>query len=128
MKGAKHMKVAGFCPMGCGETLQFEPAGNVVCVDDDCPAPYAVHDLLQDRETEHVVSYSADGRWNAQHPLRERLNGALLDCPIHRSLAAALPREPGRYRVRVQRPSNDSSLPGADYRPGDAGLTFERIT
>lgn len=118
----KHTKVAGFCPMGCGETLFLGAGGHVTCSLLKCPNPCAADGLLQDRETEHVVSYSEDGRWNAQHPLRERLNGALLDCPIHRALASALPRQPGRYRVRVQS-ANDSA-----YVPGDAGLTFERIT
>lgn len=116
-------KVAGYCPMGCGETLFLGEGGHVLCSLIECPNPAAVDELLQDRETEHVVSYSPDGRWNAQHPLRERLNGALLDCPIHRALASALPRKPGRYRVQV----HDPDLYSESYRPGDAGLDFEAI-
>lgn len=116
--------IAGYCPMGCGQTLFVGARGHVTCSLVGCPNPCAVDELLQDRETEHVVSYAENGRWNAQHPLRERLNGELLDCPIHRALAAALPRKPGRYRVKVHHADADSE----PYRPGDAGLDFEPIT
>jgi len=105
MNEAEHPQVAGWCPMGCGMTLVLpgdEEAGegNVTCAHPKCPRPSAVHELLQERETEHVVIVGED-TFSLQHPLRERLDGELFDCPAHRWLKAqdGPPVEPGRYRM-----------------------------
>lgn len=97
----KMQKVMGFCPMGCGATLFLGEGGHVTCSFVECPAPDAVDRLLADRDTEHIVRFDEQG-FSMQHPLRERLDGALLDCTLHARLRAEpeMPvPEPGVYRV-----------------------------
>lgn len=92
--------VVGYCPMGCGETLFLGNGGNVTCSLIGCPAPWAVDDLLHDRETEHVVELGAT-EFTVRHPLRERLNDELMTCELHDYLANldGPPRPQGRYRA-----------------------------
>lgn len=94
-------EVKGYCPMGCGGTLFLASGGYVTCSWIECPNPTAACDLLLDPETEHIVVLTADG-FSIQHPLRERLEGELFDCGLHRILSAAEgpPWLPGRYRAR----------------------------
>lgn len=96
------MKVAGCCPQGCGETLQRRGSDGVVwCGARDCPRPDSVHLVLQDPETEHVVSVGEFG-YTIQHPLRERVHGALFECSVHADVSNTVDErmgEPGRYRV-----------------------------
>jgi hypothetical protein len=89
--------------MGCGETLFVGSGGYITCSLDRCPNPTAVADLLEHRETEHIVVLN-DESFDVQHPLRERLNGDLFRCQIHQRIAAldGPPRRPGRYRVAVR--------------------------
>lgn len=95
--------VQGFCPMGCGETL-FLSGGRVTCGHALCPRPEAAFEILGDSETEHLVDVGAT-TFQIQHPLRERLDGELLCCPVHADLARAdgpprvLRLRDGRYRV-----------------------------
>jgi hypothetical protein len=91
--------VDGYCPMGCGRTL-FLADGVVVCSWQQCPRRDAVTDLLADKETEHVVQFGAD-TFTVRHPLRERLDDALMDCELHDDLAAMAgpPVRPGKYRA-----------------------------
>lgn len=79
------MRVRGYCPMGCGET--------------DCPDPTKLADLLDDRETEHVVEVG-ETSFNVLHPMRER-GGELFACELHSwmSALAGPPRVPGCYRA-----------------------------
>lgn len=93
--------VLGFCPMGCGPTLHLTEVGSVVCTESGCPQPGAVSELLRDNETEHLVTLEG-GRFTLRHPLRERLDGALENCPLHGWLQRQeeRPMPPGRYRVR----------------------------
>lgn len=109
------IEVAGYCPMGCGMTLVL--AGqNVTCSAPDCPCPDAVFALLQDPETEHVVTIRENG-FMVQHPLRERLNGDLHKCELHQELQAlgGPPEKPGRYRAVPHEPDADSEpWPGGD--------------
>jgi hypothetical protein len=96
-------EVAGYCPMGCGRTLFLGASGHVTCSGAHCPRPDAVDVLLGDRETEHVVELGAWG-FSVQHPLRERLDGALFGCGLHAAIAEqdGPPEVPGhRYRVRA---------------------------
>lgn len=97
--------IAGYCPMGCGETLSLVHihnggGGMVSCLNPGCPRPFAVSELLRDSETEHVVVVSEAG-YTAKHPMRERLNDALLHCLPQAAMARqAEMLPPGRYRVR----------------------------
>lgn len=98
------VKVAGFCPMGCGETLFVVNArdmrARVECCHEGCARPTAVDELLADVETDHIVEFGADG-FSVQHPLAERLDGDLFTCTLHEQLGAldGPPAAPGRYRV-----------------------------
>ncbi|MGW0578323.1 DUF6085 family protein [Streptomyces sp. NPDC002920] len=94
--------VAGHCPMGCGETLQRRAAdGIIVCSAAGCPRPNAVDVILREPETEHIVQFDEDG-FTIRHPLRERLDDALMRCELHR-FCAGLPGPPvgdnGRCRA-----------------------------
>lgn len=92
--------VQGHCPMGCGTTLFLGSGGYVTCRNLACPRPEAVSDLIDDRETEHQVTFDVDG-FTIRHPLRERLAEPLLDCDLHRFCAdmTGPPAQLGTYRV-----------------------------
>src|ERR1700689_2618814 len=92
--------VQGFCPLGCGETLFLAADGRVMCSGPDCPRPDAVTDLLADTESEHIVVFRP-AEFTVRHPLRERLDDALMDCDLHSDIAAmpGPPVAPGRYRA-----------------------------
>lgn len=94
-------RVQGHCPMGCGETLFLGSGGYVTCSFSTCPRPDAVADLLDDHETEHIVELGESG-FTVRHPLRERLDDALMQCDLHAYIASlpGPPSKPGRYRVR----------------------------
>lgn len=117
--------VFGVCPMGCGQTLQVDAIGTVSCYAPTCPRPDALALILQDRETEHVVTIHPDGSWTLRHPLRERLLDELEKCQLHRDMVAlqlGKAQQPGRYRVEknVLRPPGRRSY---SWEPvGDAQL------
>ena len=94
-------RIQGFCPMGCGTTLFVGEGGYLTCSHLKCPRPDAVSDLLADRETEHIAEIEAK-TFTIRHPLRERLDDALMECDLHAHLArlAKAPVRPGRYRAR----------------------------
>lgn len=75
-------RLAGYCPMGCGQHLFIGAGGFITCAWIDCPRPDAVSTLLEDRETEHVVLFGRAG-FTIRHPLRERLDDALMTCDLH---------------------------------------------
>lgn len=93
-------KIAGGCPMGCGPTLFLANSGNVMCSRLECPRPTAVSEILDDRETEHLVTFDLSG-FVVKHPLRERLDDALMACQLHDFIAGldGQPIEPGLYRA-----------------------------
>lgn len=95
--------VKGYCPMGCGETLFLGDGGHVTCSLLGCPRPSAVDEILCEREGEHVVEI-LPRTFNVLHPLRERIDGALLDCELGAWLKSqhGPPVKPGRYRVTAQ--------------------------
>lgn len=93
--------VRGYCP-ACGwPSLFIGAAGHIACSRIDCPRPTAVDEILADRETEHVVQFDP-GEFTVRHPLRERLDDTLMDCPLHHHIAGmdGPPVRPGRYRAR----------------------------
>jgi len=76
------VRLVGNCPMGCGPHLFVGAGGYITCAWIDCPHPDAVSTLLADRETEHVVQFGEAG-FTIRHPLRERLDDALMECDLH---------------------------------------------
>ncbi len=101
-----HPRVAGHCPMGCGETLSLGEGGHVTCSTVKCPDPVAVDKLLSvPPEYGHIVVFDIDGdTFTIAHPIVERLTGDLEHCPLQSYLCYLVgpPVGPGRYRV-VQR-------------------------
>lgn len=92
--------VTGYCPMGCGRTLFLADGGYVTCSYIHCPRRDAVADLLGDKETAHIVEFGAEV-FTVRHPLRERLDDALMTCALHEYIAGlgGPPVQPGRYRA-----------------------------
>lgn len=103
--------VAGRCPMGCGETLFLASGGCITCCRLQCPRPDAVTVLLADAETEHVVIFG-ETEFTVRHPLREHLDDELMDCELHKHIAAmpGIPVKPGTYRARWA--DYDAATPG----------------
>jgi hypothetical protein len=91
------MTIKGYCPMGCGQTLFIGKGGYITCSFIHCPDPSYVSDLLEDRQTEHIVKFTEDG-FTVQHPLRERKND-LMSCDLHVRLMQldGAPVKPGTY-------------------------------
>jgi len=112
--------VQGNCPMGCGEGLILGEGGVIWCAALLCPRPTAAAEILADRESEHIVIFG-ETEFTVRHPLRERLDDALMDCELHKDIAAmdGPPVTPGTYRARW-----------ADYNaatPGYGRWTWEAI-
>ena len=64
--------VLGYCPMGCGQTLEYDSSTlYILCRDTNCPNNAVVTKILLDPETNHLVTFDEMG-WSAIHPLRER--------------------------------------------------------
>lgn len=118
-----HPRVQGYCPMGCGETLFLGSGGHVTCSWLECTNPCAVGTILSDRETEHVVELLPE-TFNVKHPLRERLNDALLTCDMAAYLKGlgGPPRQPGTYRVTVDPKSGDWRFTPAPRTSNGEGL------
>lgn len=95
-------RIQGNCPMGCGETLFIGSGGYITCSYIPCPRPDAVATILAERETEHIVNFGRT-TFSLLHPLRERLDGELLDCALGRHITdlAGPPVCPGRYRAQL---------------------------
>jgi uncharacterized protein DUF6085 len=92
--------VRGHCP-ACGRhNLFVGQGGYLTCTTLACPRPDAVATLLEDREIEHVVEF-AETTFTVKHPLRERLDDALMRCRLHDDIHAMSgpPVMPGRYRA-----------------------------
>ena len=112
--------------MGCGQTLFLSRGGYVACSWFECPRPDAATSILDNSETEHVVTIRDDG-FTVEHPLRERLDGALHECRLHQDLRASdgPPEKPGRYRVTRHEPDEVSE----SYRPSPvSGWDFEAVS
>jgi hypothetical protein len=91
-------KIAGYCPMGCGQTLFVGNEGAVTCSALACSRPDAVHVILSDAEYNHVVIFGVK-HFSIKHPLRERCDDEFMDCSLLKYLRG-LSRpvfRPGRY-------------------------------
>jgi hypothetical protein len=86
--------------MGCGKTLFLADGGYVTCSYIHCPRRDAVAGIIADREISHIVEFGDDG-FTIRHPLRERLDDALMSCALHEYIAGlgGPPVKPGRYRA-----------------------------
>jgi Family of unknown function (DUF6085) len=109
--------------MGCGEGLVLGEGGVVWCASLLCPRPSAVSELLDDVETEHIVVFGPD-TFTVRHPLKERLDDALMECVLHDHIAAlpGPPVPPGRYRAEPSGGGWDWAAvpdPGGRSFPGD---------
>lgn len=96
------MHIEGYCPMGCGETLHVE-SFRIVCGDKDCPNPVSVSTILDDPETEHIVTLTSNN-FAIKHPPRERIGDKISDCDLHHRivnepLPAAVRYTEGTFRV-----------------------------
>jgi Family of unknown function (DUF6085) len=91
----------GFCPLGCADGLVVGPDRfSLMCPSPTCPRPGAVMEIITDLETEHVAVLT-DGGYTIRHPLRERLDDALLTCDLGEWMDQQNfpPAPSGRYRV-----------------------------
>lgn len=86
---------AAYCP-ACGQERlhRMEMTGHLKCMNDKCPNPIAAQHVLSDKEIHHIVRFK-DYAFNVKHPLRERIDGELLDCPIHAVVTAWLSGKSG---------------------------------
>lgn len=96
----KHAAIRGACPACGGESLFAGEGGYLTCSRSECPEPDAAHRILADHETEHIVQFDDTG-FTVRHPLRERLDDALMSCGLHLYCASlpGPPGTPGRYRA-----------------------------
>jgi hypothetical protein len=104
MMGAMTDRLEGHCPMGCGPTLVVAHGEREArCASAACPRPRAAAEILEDQEAEHIITIDRSG-FTLRHPLRERLDDALLECSLHALLASAYPADvaPGRYRITAR--------------------------
>lgn len=83
--------------------------------------PVIIADALGDHETEHIVQFE-ETTFSVQHPLSERLDGSLFDCPVHADISALAgpPVPPGRYRATA-------GVPGC-YHFEPVAVTLSRPT
>lgn len=80
--------VEGRCP-ACGHRSLFLGSGGyVTCSIVECKRPSAAADVLAAASPDHVVTLRHDG-FSITHPLVERLDESLHDCPLDRMLVAA---------------------------------------
>ena len=98
------IRVSGCCPV-CGTrnlALSLRPTtrGYIICQNQECSRPTAVHEILSDSEIHHVVDIREETEtFSLKHPLRERLDDALLDCRIFEDLKTVVMPSGGRWRI-----------------------------
>jgi hypothetical protein len=106
--------VEGRCP-ACGGRLHLE-GNRLACMASVCPRPTAAHEILNEpQRQDHIVSLSEDG-YSVQHPLVERLDNELLNCPLSNQVA-----EFGRDWVN---PENGGLLLDTPYRMWTEGGSY----
>jgi Family of unknown function (DUF6085) len=114
------VNIPGNCPLGCGEGLILGEGGVIWCGNLLCPRPSAAAEILADGEAAHVITLDEDS-FTVRHPLRERLDDALMTCSLHAYLAggAGPPQPPGRYRVTGDPPDLAWTILDAGTRAGN---------
>lgn len=94
--------VLGYCP-SCGRDRLFVPesGGAILCAHHGCPEPTAAHDILSDREMQHIAVIR-EKDFTLRHPLIERLDDRLMECRVNQMLVdLGTPPEPGEYLVTM---------------------------
>lgn len=80
-----YIRMAGWCPMGCGQTLLARPSStggaHIECYADGCPRPDAVSVILDNSETGHLIRFEKT-TFTILHPLAERLDTSSLSCDL----------------------------------------------
>lgn len=119
--------IHGFCPMGCGRTLFLNEKHQVMCGNDLCSDPLAVHEILGDPETEHIVELT-DYSFTIMHPIRERRDDNMFKCECHDAFHAlgGPPAPPGRYRAKPVPIEHDPT--SQSFRSPMTGETLEGWT
>ena len=98
------INIEGFCPMGCGPTLRAEESravNKIVCWYENCPDPLAAQRILHDPHADHLVNFTGSG-FTIRHPLRERIDDALMNCELHlflMTLPGPPEGRPGSFQV-----------------------------
>lgn len=96
------MKINGYCPMGCGETLWATLERGIICRNRDCPDATVVSKVLSDPEVGHIAQVGVAG-WTLMHPLHERLGEQpeMFTCAVAQWLRShsEAPADAGTYRV-----------------------------
>lgn len=82
--------------MGCGEKLHVGEGGFLYCAKLDCPDPSAISEILNDPQTEHVVTFTLTS-FTIRHPLKERLGDGLEKCTLTGLLTS---QDPPQVMVR----------------------------
>lgn len=66
-------KVAGYCPMGCGETLVVGIVSKkILCQSPSCPDPKALARIIGTENVVHHIAFIGEDGFALLHPLRER--------------------------------------------------------
>lgn len=115
------IKIEGWCPYGCGQTLYLR-LGIIECSYAHCPNPTGVTDLIVEdaKELGHIVKLTREG-FSIQHPLKERIDRDLFHCGLHEyldALAAGIPKwAPGNYLVQ-ETPTADAPWEFSELHDG----------
>ena len=88
------------CPACRERKLHLMTSGLIRCMNRACPSPRAAQEILEGDEGVDIVQIG-ESDFSILHPLRERIEGGLFDCPVNRYLASLgePPALPGRYRA-----------------------------
>ena len=89
------------CPACRERKLHLMTSGLIRCNNPGCPRPRAAQEILEGDAGVDIVQINGNGGFSILHPLRERIEGGLFDCPVNRYLASLEdpPALPGRYRA-----------------------------
>jgi hypothetical protein len=111
-----YQQIRGYCPACGGTSLFIAAGGHITCSRIDCTEPDAADRILDDRETQHIVTLG-EGDFTIRHPLIERVDDRLMECRLHSDLVelSGPPRQPGRYRV-YPKDNNGPSISLDDVR------------
>ena len=74
--------VVGYCPACGGSSLFLGDGGYDTCSRSDCPNPAAASDILDDRETQHIVGHSqalSDVESRVRREVAEEIAQAITD-------------------------------------------------
>jgi hypothetical protein len=90
------------CPMCSERKLHILVSGVIRCLNRKCPRPMGAQEILDGDPGADIVQID-EGGFSILHPLRERIDGGLFDCPVNKAILAMAepPAPPGRYRAAL---------------------------